>query len=443
MRRRRTVATTPVAALLVLALAGAACAQDATRPAPQWRLVAWFPTKEAAQERAASLRATQRRFANLGVRVRLLLPPTEIDDARLDDVFDEVLDAGTDFATQRIVVETAGGRVLWGAPDLEDAADVLAHVTTDPNPDERLAGLDLLVRLVEFYVPEGPASPEASARLVQTMPTSPRARALQYIDTLWNRADRPAARALADAAFPALAADGWATTSFCDLVLRSDGHEHATARRIETVMRDVAAAAPVPGKAWLVWLRAALRRDPQALSGVDVAARFAALRSRPELVLEFAEILASRPLPPEASDALQTALQRLAPDLDRQVYLVRAKQALTNGDAAAASELVRWLAAPGRPGDANRSAWELLTRPETMGRFDAVALALMQGLRDGGKAMPPEYQDTLALALYGTGAAEVAAAREAEVVAADPDDPRYEIRRRRFASAPKPDDERR
>ena len=84
----------------------------------------------------------------------------------------------------------------------------------------------------------------------------------------------------------------------------------------------------------------------------------------------------------------------------------------------------------------NELAWRLLTNQSTMGRCDAVALALMERVeRESGERMNDAHLDTLALAHYGNAAFDDAIACQQRAIASTDGDPRYECRLRRYERA--------
>lgn len=404
----------------------------------RWQLTCWFTGPANALECAAPLQRLQRLFGPRGVAFRIMMSPAHVHDPRLVDLGNEVTAEDSTIEEPFVQIATVGGRVLWNARDLDDSMDALSIVTAEPHPQDRIMFVTDLLRHVSYHIGDGPAVPELSAQLVVHMPNCGRARAYRCIDDIWNRADRTLARSDAAAAIAALAADAWSLTVCCDLVLRSDPHEHATAQRIATAMQAIVAASPHATNAWLVWLRAAQRCAPETVTGIDFAARLLELADRPDQRLELVEILADAADPAPFAAAMVATLAELEQaGVDRRTLLATrakvAQRAAVDPDEVAAC--LRELAAPGSAPARNKVAWELLTQLPTMGRFDSVALALAEGLRRADGSLRPDHQDTLAVALYGVGRIAEAITCETAVIEADPDDPRYEIRRRRFASA--------
>jgi len=84
----------------------------------------------------------------------------------------------------------------------------------------------------------------------------------------------------------------------------------------------------------------------------------------------------------------------------------------------------------------NNDAWYMMVRPETMGRFDTLALAQCEEMqRQEGDSISYGSKDTVALALFVNGKIEPAIELETVAMAASQNDPRYVGRLTRYQNA--------
>src|SRR5262249_53239840 len=81
----------------------------------------------------------------------------------------------------------------------------------------------------------------------------------------------------------------------------------------------------------------------------------------------------------------------------------------------------------------NNDAWYLIVRPETMGRFDTLALAQCEEMqRQEGEGMTYGNKDTVALAMFVNGKVDAAIELQTVATAASQNDPRYVGRLTRY-----------
>ncbi|HLQ38410.1 MAG TPA: hypothetical protein VK348_11450, partial [Planctomycetota bacterium] len=126
--------------------------------------------------------------------------------------------------------------------------------------------------------------------------------------------------------------------------------------------------------------------------------------------------------------------------LSRLVFATRHKLAVRVGEPQTAAAIVaEYRASTAFPGDLNDDAWLLMTELSTRGRFDALALALCQVMRDqAGSDLLHSHQDTLALALYLNGFGDEAEGMEEMAVQGSQQQPDYVARLERYRRARPP-----
>jgi len=195
-------------------------------------------------------------------------------------------------------------------------------------------------------------------------------------------------------------------------------------------------------------------RDPEALSR-----RLDRLNAELELLQERAAAAAARA---EAAEARAEAAERqLGECLDLlEGCHVRERRNCTpsrsllthwqwmqrNGHAERAAGLLdRYVTTVGDdPHRLNALAWELMTEEETMGRFDAAALALAERMQRSGRTLGAAMLDTLALARFLNGDLEGAVETQREAIERGGDGDEYRRRLRVYeaaqaaATAPRP-----
>jgi hypothetical protein len=383
-----------------------------------------------------------RRHGAAGLRVRVTLPPAAAARHAATSPPYEVA-AAEDAGEQPAVTLTGLPGIEYWSDRHPDAFEDLIVAARQPDAAVRFAEMVKAWRYVQGRLEDGPAVPNGAARLVELFPHSGEAGAFRYLDAVWYRGDFDAARAAAEASLRALREHPWPLVRFCDLVLRADANDRALAASVAAALAPVIAASPDAPFARLCWLRARLRAEPAQVTAADVEQVLQRVEHDGEAACTLAEILANAP-----RDA---AFEQLA-----ERSLAAAEEAGAGGRAFAATEIllaqragdgqlaatrvelfVREFLPRGSEAYAlNTLAWDLLVRLRTTGRFDAVALALMERVRrEQGERMNDAHLDTLALALYGTGRIDDAIACQQRAIADTDGDPRYECRLRRYQRA--------
>ncbi|MFP6685745.1 MAG: hypothetical protein VB934_13575 [Polyangiaceae bacterium] len=428
--------------LWLFALAWPLAAQATTKPtATKWVLEATYAKGGCElNDQSAQLRALQRRYGSAGLRVRVLLPEHAIAAHRATEPPYEIATAKYTWAEARLEL-LIDGAVEWSSETVDGVEDVVRLLAAHDPDRTRFYQLRGLRNQVTFFVCDGPAVPETASRLVEVAPTWGLAHAWRYRDDLWNRADRVAARRHAKEALRALAGHPHSLTVFCDYALRTDRYETETARAIAVAMKKLVDADERAILPWLTWVRAQLRVDAASVTPERLAAKLPVLVKSPRQ-LELAEILASAPDPKrfrDLSDHLLGVAWKYGVELDRfRLTTCLVARACRDSVPASNSQLDQWLTQFGKGEDLNSLAWALLTKDETLGRFDLAARLLVERLRkESGGKLGDAPLDTLALALYGTGEPAEALRLETQCIANGDGDPRYDVRRRRYEQAVK------
>lgn len=322
-------------------------------------------------------------------------------------------------------------------PSLDLFTDVVAPALADeaklPENDEAAAVVFSLLQSVgDAYVDAQQIPP-----LIAALPHSGHARALAVLQQWWGSGDYEAADAAIEAGLQALAGEPISLCVFADLVLRGDRSDRF-ARRLAAELGPVAAAAPEGPFTQLVYLRTLLRAGQDRLAGRVIAKLQKSLK-RPQDLLLFSETLLEGSTPAAQRDQAQQALDKArAGGADaRLCFAAQHKIQQRCGDAeAAAQTMLRYRTDVGEGRDLNNDAWYLMVRPDTMGRFDTLALAQCDELmRQMGAGISHGNQDTVALAKFLNGLVDEAIELQADASRASGDQPPYVARLLRFKNA--------
>ncbi|MBZ0150203.1 MAG: hypothetical protein K8J09_01630, partial [Planctomycetes bacterium] len=188
----------------------------------------------------------------------------------------------------------------------------------------------------------------------------------------------------------------------------------------------------------LVYLRALLRAGQDRLAGRVIAKLQKSLK-RPQDLLLFSETLLEGSTPAAQRDQAQQALDKArAGGADaRLCFAAQHKIQQRCGDAeAAAQTMLRYRTDVGEGRDLNNDAWYLMVRPDTMGRFDTLALAQCDELmRQMGAGISHGNKDTVALAKFLNGLVDEAIELQEDASRASGDQPQYVARLLRFKNA--------
>ena len=331
-----------------------------------------------------------------------------------------------------LCVGVSGEQLLvW--PALDGAVDFL-QACVDGTFAAPLAGqFEEAVQSLLASVGDGGDFGAQVEQCVRAWPHSGRARALAVLCQWWCKGDLEQAQKAIDDGTKALATEAVPMSLFADLVLRGDRSEPKIAKTLAVVLAPVAAAAPAGVFTQLVYLRALLRAGQDRLAGRVVATLQKHL-SRPGEQLVFAETLMEggtpavfRDLAMKAIDAVKTA----GGDV-RLCYAARHKVLVRCGELDAAAKLmVEYRGSVSA--DLNNDAWYMIVRPDTMGRYDTLALAQCEELqRQEGANLSFGNKDTVALAHFVNGKVEQAVELQTEATRASSQNPLYVGRLTRF-----------
>jgi hypothetical protein len=402
---------------------------------PKWTLYVCMTAVQLRDQRGW-LEDLHKRFGERGARIAAVLTR---DDAKA------VAASRPPFAVGGLDEATALNGTSWfavgtQAPTLagvDGAADLLQAVADGRNPDTLLAALAMLPRVLNS-VGDGGDARATGMPFFLALPHSGRARAWPVLAQWWG-GDLVAARKQFDAGMEALANEPWALAVFADLVLRGDRSDPSYARELALALTPVATAAPDNPFVQLVQLRALLRAGQDKLAGRMLSLVGKLCDGDPRNQVLYAETLmeANEPAPYRtlAEHALEAAAA--ATGFDPQ-WIVAARHKVLVRSGAPAAECDRLLAdyraaARMERGTLNGDAWGMMTRLDTMGRFDTYALGQCEELqRLEGAGIDYASKDTVALALFVNGRLQQAVELQTEASAASGNDPRFTSRLERF-----------
>ncbi len=394
------------------------------------------------------LRDLMARYGTRGVRCVVVLPQSPANEAGeltgIPVAVDHDGAARSRWLADQLdfyVVVVRAERVAWiGRPGQGLCATVRAAIEGKLDP---VASGDLWRRrmqLVGTFSSAGGAEALALAqRLVEQWPTDGPSWALCYLADAQKLGNKAGAGLTAGAAIEALAAEPRALAAFADLALRGDGRNRALGRQLAEALTAAASAYPDDLRVQLARLRALVL----AGDGREVG-RFAhQIAKKVERVgsaaLEYVEILTHDEQPIVHKD-LSARLLRAAVAAGaepRSLAAVRyAAALLCDGDPMAARDIASdYMEQAGGRTVLNNDAWDMLTDLATMGRFDPMALALVQRMLDQRAAMAPFEFDTAALAMFRNGRVDEAVELQATAIDLGGDEPEYQVRLDRYRGA--------
>lgn len=385
-------------------------------------------------EQRAHLQELQQRYADRGVRIVVVLPT---------DAGKELAAANPAFGVVEI-----GERLELEDPELLDLGEgPFGYLPLDVMEDLFL-GLGDVARLVDLaeemqsllaIVGDGGDLADGVATVAKHLPHSGRAQALRVLHAWWCKGDLTQARAAFDEGLAALADRSHALVEFADLVLRGDRSDPAYAKALVSHVAPIAAAAPEAALAQLVLLRALLRSGQDKLAGRMLTRTAKVVAESGIYQLWFAETLMEAAAPAPYRDLAERAIQAaqvLGAD-PRLCYAARHKLLIRTGAPLAEAEALMTDARKVLGEDAvlslNNDAWYLMTRIDTMGRFDTYALAQCEEMqRQEGENLSYGNKDTCSLALFLNGQIARAIELETEALAASRKDPEYAARLARY-----------
>ena len=415
--------------------------------APKWTLWFAYPGDGGAcRDHRQYLADLQRRFGERGVRIAVITPPGQGKALAAGKPAFAVGEAADWAGPPGSGLFTEGATPLVPILDPDDAVDLLQAAVDDtlaaPAANEALTTVPALL----YQVGDGGDFKVAAAHCLELLPHSGRARALAVLVEWWCTGDVVAARQAAVAGMRALADEAVPLCEFADLVLRGDKNDPSLAKELAVLLAPAAAAAPDGVFTQLVYLRALLLAGQDKLAG-RVAATTAKLVAgsparRDQILLAETLMEASQPavFRDLAERALATARERSGDDDEANTdarWLCAARHKVLARCGAKAEEIEQLLAdyrkSRSFENSLNNDAWYLIVRPDTMGRFDTLALAQCEEMqRQEGDSLSNGSKDTVALALFVNGMVERALELQKVATAASQNDPEYVGRLTRY-----------
>ena len=413
---------------------------------PKYTLWVSYPDERGAfVDQFQYLADLQRRFAERGIAVAVAMPaPAAKRLASRTPVFGVASFAASEPAPRVARVPSLGamavlcksgmaGPLAWSA--LDGAVDLLQAVVDDKlDSDVLLQVADTVEGLLANVIDSGDLAAQVE-QCVAAWPRSGRVRAMAVLFQFWSKGDLEAAHKAFEEGVKALAGEGVPMVHFADLVLRGDRYDARHAKALAVLLGPLAAASPDGVFTQLVYLRALLHAGQDRIAGRTAAMLPKHLEGRPWDQLVFAETLMEANTPGAFRDLAEKAMAAVAAGIDaRWLCALRHKVLVRCGDLEAAEKLmVEYRAKNANAAGLNNDAWYMMVRPESLGRFDTMALAQCEEMqRQAGAGLSNNSKDTVALALFLNGKLEEAVELQTAATAASGNNPRYVGRLSRF-----------
>ena len=367
------------------------------------------------RDQSSYLSLLQRRFGDRGLRVMVLLRGAAADATPAVPGADYSLgclgaeqgrapDTWGDYSPARLL--DGHGREVWSgllAQGVAPAIELALQGKADVDRAAAAARLrsDLLIRIGDG----GVFRPQID-QLLRLAPGDAHALALSYLDQLAT-GEPAAARRTVRQAIAELQGEPLPLFAFADLALRAE-RDPVSLRLLLTAIEAGIGPCDDSPLLQLIRLRALLRAGRAREAGRLVSQLPKWIGDRPMELVAFAETLADGSDPQPWRATAERALQRaeqLGAD-PRWLFAARYKVAalcaedpqLAAGIASAYRLRKVNMAAP------NDDSWQLMTRLDTMGRFDPMALWLAdEQERQDGQQVLFQHLDTKALALFRNG----------------------------------------
>lgn len=424
-----------IAGVLVAALANAQERAGATRyetpfgrmwtqnvrPEPEgvkFRLWLGYPDAGSEyQDQLDYVLSLQSRWATKGLQVGVVMPTAEAE--KLAATGPQVLVVGPsadDEQANSNILEHLNGLtflmndddfmlVAMSTPDgIEDVLRALNDKQGLNTVNSAKARLDPLLQIVGDGGHIGPQVEQS----LKAMPKSGRAHAAKVLYHWWCQGDLQAAHEAVAVALSELADHSLPLSTFADLVVRGDHEDPDIAGLVAKALAPIAKDAKHGTFTQLVYLRALLKSRRDARTAGRIAAILPKrLKGQPKSLVIFAETLMDGETPEIYRDAAERALKsaEVDPKLKRWVLCARHKILKRCGDDDGAARLMEiYRKNPVGRGDLNDDAWYLIVQPQTMGRFDTLALAQALKMQEvQANRISVNSKDTLALALFRGG----------------------------------------
>lgn len=282
-------------------------------------------------------------------------------------------------------------------------------------------------------VADGGEFSPAVKQCLAVWPRSGRARACAVLNQWWCKGDLAAAKEAIDEGIRALSNEAVPMATFVDLVLRGDHSDPKLAMQLAMAMAPVAAGAPAGTHTQLINLRALLRAGQDRVAGRIVATLPKRLAGNAQQQLILAETLMESRTPAAFRDLAERMIQNAEANGGNRkwVYSARHKVLKRCGEDEAAEKLMDEYRAKNLGSGLNNDAWYLIVQPQTMGRFDTLALAQCEQMQRVEK-LDFGSMDTVALAHFVNGKVDEAIELQTTAAQQSQNNPIYLARLRRY-----------
>lgn len=338
----------------------------------------------------------------------------------------------------------ANGQAIGiGSPQHGFAAGVAAFVDGRYDDGRELAAHRDWMQAREEYADQLAAEAVKSLqRLVERRPDDGRRHALLFL-CQWQKAnDRAAAAATAAAAVARFAEDARSLAAFADLALRATGRDAEFARTLLEPLQAAAERSHGDPSVQLVRLRALVQAGESREVGRLAHGLARRVLSSSSKALQFAEILSSDAEPEVHLELCTRALEAASKfgGEDRALLAVRYLVALRcQRDAKAARELAvdATEREPGRV-SVNNEVWRWLVAVDETGRFDELAVAMVERMLEQREALEFFECDTAAMAMARVGRLHEAVELQRLAIQRGGEQPVYQERLEAYQRAARP-----
>ena len=363
------------------------------------------------QDQAQYLADLQARFRDQSIVVTVVLPKAHAAEVASSKPRFVVARCNppwnlTSIPGMHMVISTAGdGHALAASRSLDLAVDTMQLCLKSEFDRDQYYENQATLAALSASVGDGGDLDAEVAQCLTRWPHSGLAHACAVLNQWWCKGDLAGARKAIDAGLQALGNEAVPMTFFVDMVLRGDRFDPDLARKLAMAMAPVAAGAPQGPVTQLVYLRALLRTGQDRLAGRIAAQLPKHLGDRANLQLVFAETLMEGNTPAVFRDQAERAIQSgEANGAERKwVYAARHKVLTRCLETTKATQLLDEYRARHLSSGLNNDAWYLMVQPESMGRYDSLALALCEEMQGADQVLDYGSMDTMALALFLNG----------------------------------------
>ncbi|MFT4511355.1 MAG: hypothetical protein ACI89X_004278 [Planctomycetota bacterium] len=333
-----------------------------------------------------------------------------------------------------VVTELTSGATIATMSSLDLAVDTINGLLAGTHDDQAQSEARDVLNATYSNITDGGEFDKVVTQCLTSFPHSGHAHACAVLNQWWCKGDLVAARKAIDTGLQALGNDAVPMAIFVDLVLRGDRNDPQMARRLTMAMAPVAAGASDGPFTQLVYLRALLIAGQERLAGRICATLPKRIGSRPDFQLIFAETLMESRNPMAHRDAAERAIQNAEANGGAQkwVYAARHKLLKRCQEDGKANKLMDEYRAKNIGSGLNNDAWYLIVQPQTMGRFDSMALAQCEEMLRVEKNIDFGSMDTVALAHFISGQVQKAIEMQTPAMKQSGNDSVYAARLRRY-----------